>query len=49
MEMGRSVVEGAVVFAAEIGVDEHVLVSGMEALSRFEDMEFVSGVGVGAE
>jgi hypothetical protein len=49
MEMGRSVMEGAVVFAAEVGVDERVLVSSMEALSRFEDMEFMSRVGVGAE
>jgi hypothetical protein len=49
MEMGRSVVEGAVAFVAEVGVDEHMLVSGMEALSRFEDMELMSGIGVGTE
>jgi hypothetical protein len=47
--MGRSVVEGAVVFTAEVGVDEHMLVGGVEALSRFKDVEFVSGVGVGLE
>jgi hypothetical protein len=47
--MGRSVVEGAVVFLAEVGVDECVLVGGMEALSRFEYVEFVSGVGVGTK
>jgi hypothetical protein len=46
MEMGRSVVEGAVSFSAEVGVDECVLVGGMEALSRFEYVEFVGGVGV---
>jgi hypothetical protein len=47
MEMGRSAVEGAVAFMAEVGVDEHVLVSGVEALSRFEYVEFVGGVRVG--
>jgi hypothetical protein len=49
MEMGRSVVEGAVTFSAEVGVDEHMLVSGMEALSRFENMKFVGRVGVQVE
>jgi hypothetical protein len=49
MEMGRSVVEVAVSFSAEVGVDECVLVGGVEALSRFEYMEFVSGIGVGAK
>jgi hypothetical protein len=49
MEMGRSVVEGAVLFSAEVGVDECVLVSGVEALSRFEYVELVGGVGVGAK
>jgi hypothetical protein len=49
MEMGRSVVEGAVSFAAEVGVDECMLVGGVEALSRFEYMEFVGGVGVGVK
>jgi hypothetical protein len=46
MEMGRSAVEGAVAFLTEVGVDEHVLVSGVEALSRFEYVEFVGGVGI---
>jgi hypothetical protein len=49
MEMGRSAVEGAVAFSAEVGVDECVLVGGVEALSRFEFVEFVGGVGVGAK
>jgi hypothetical protein len=49
MEMGRSAVEGAIAFAAEVGVDERVLVSGVEALSRFEYVEFVGGVGVGVK
>jgi hypothetical protein len=49
MEMGRSVVEGAVSFSAEVGVDECVLVGGVEALSRFEHVEFVGGVGIGAK
>jgi hypothetical protein len=47
--MGRSAVEGAVAFLTEVGVDECVLVSGMEALSRFEYVEFVGGVGVRAK
>jgi hypothetical protein len=47
--MGRSAVEDAVSFVAEVGVDEHMLVSGMQLLARFEDVEFVSGVGIGAE
>jgi hypothetical protein len=47
--MGRSVVEGAVAFTAEVGVDECVLVSGVETLSRFEDVELVGGVGIRAE
>jgi hypothetical protein len=49
MEMGRSAVEVAVSFSAEVGVDECMLVGGVEALSRFEYVEFVSGVGVGAK
>jgi hypothetical protein len=49
MEMGRSAVEGAVAFSAEVGVDECMLVHGVEVLSRFEDVEFVGGVGVGAK
>jgi hypothetical protein len=49
MEMGRSAVEGAVLFVAEVGVDECVLVGGVETLSRFEDVEFVSGVGIWVE
>jgi hypothetical protein len=49
MDMGRSAVEGAVSFSAEVGVDECVLVGGVEALSRFEYVEFVGGVGVGAK
>jgi hypothetical protein len=49
MEMGRSAVEGAVAFLAEVGVDECVLVGGVEALSRFEYVEFVGGVGVGTK
>jgi hypothetical protein len=49
MEMGRSAVEGAVAFSAEVGVDECMLVGGVEALSRFEYVKFVGGVGVGAK
>jgi hypothetical protein len=49
MEMGRSAVEGAVVFATEVGVDECMLVGGMQLLARFEDMKLVGGIGVGAE
>jgi hypothetical protein len=49
MEMGRSAVEGAVVFSAEVGVDECVLMGGVEALSRFEYVKFVGGVGIGAK
>jgi hypothetical protein len=47
--MGRSVVEVAVLFLTKVGVDECVLVGGVEALSRFEYVEFVSGVGVGVK
>jgi hypothetical protein len=49
MEMGRSAVKGAVAFSTEVGVDERMLVGGVEALSRFEHVEFVGGIGIGAE
>jgi hypothetical protein len=49
MVMGRSAVKGAVVLLAEVGVDEHVLMGGVEALSRFEDVKLMSRVGVGAK
>jgi hypothetical protein len=38
----RSAMEIAVLFVAKVGVDECVLVSGVEALSRLEDVELVS-------
>jgi hypothetical protein len=42
-------VELTEVFLTEERVHERVLVCDMKALSRFEDMEFVSGVWVGAK
>jgi hypothetical protein len=47
--MGRSTVEGAVVFATEVGVDECMLVSGVQSLARSENVKLVGGIRVGAE